>query len=167
MKRSIQLGRERGVALAVALLFLLVVTVISVVAASNSALGVKISSNMQDAYASFQSAEAGLSALLLLVGTGEDPLDGNDSLTPFANIADDDHPLLNTKETFGSADVDVGVALFSTDTGRTCPRFELREANSNLTYDCDFYRVESEHIVPERVRSKVDLGVVKTLIGSQ
>ena len=51
--------RQQGVALVVALLFLLVVTVISVIAASNSAIGLKMSANMQDAYSSFQSAEAG------------------------------------------------------------------------------------------------------------
>ncbi len=65
--------RQQGVALVVALLFLLVVTIISVIAASNSAIGLKMSANMADSYASFQSAEAGILAVLSLAGTANDP----------------------------------------------------------------------------------------------
>ena len=60
---------ERGVALVVALLFLLVVTIISVVAANNSSLGLKMAANMQDSYTSFQAAEAGAVAVLALADT--------------------------------------------------------------------------------------------------
>jgi hypothetical protein len=168
MKKSIQLRRERGIALAVALLFLLVVTIISVVAASNSALGVKISSNMQDTNASFQSAEAGVSALLMMVATGRDtpadPLQREDILAPFADIPAENHPLLPLKETFGSENVDVAVQLYSADVDLECPRAPLEEGISLGTFKCDFYRIESEHIAPDRARSKIDLGIVKTAI---
>ena len=50
------------------LLFLLVVTIIAVTAANNSTLGLKMSASMQDSYRSFQSAEAGLDAVLGLAG---------------------------------------------------------------------------------------------------
>jgi len=85
---------QRGVALVVALLFLLVVTVISVIAASNSTIGLKMSANLQDSYASFQSAEAGIIAVLSLAGTANDPFDGDDTPDPFAAFDPAvDHPL--------------------------------------------------------------------------
>ncbi|HCD56765.1 MAG TPA: pilus assembly protein PilX, partial [Halieaceae bacterium] len=50
---------ERGVALAVSLLFLLVVTIVSITAATNSSVGLRMAGNLQDNYESFQAAEAG------------------------------------------------------------------------------------------------------------
>ena len=33
-------------------------------------------------------------------------------------------------------------------------------------FDCDYYSITSEHEVPREARTKVELGVVKTIIGS-
>ena len=48
-------------------------TIIAVTAANNSTLGLKMSASMQDSYRSFQSAEAGVDAVLGLAGTALDP----------------------------------------------------------------------------------------------
>jgi type IV pilus assembly protein PilX len=153
--------KQRGVALVVALLFLLVVTVISVIAASNSTLGLKMSANLQDSYASFQSAEAGAIAALSLAGTTHDPFDGifrTDPNDPFASITP--HPLRDLSD--GPASVDVEVHLTNADT--VCPRSAA--GTSVGLFDCDYYRIASEHEVPREARTKVELGVVKTIIGS-
>ena len=149
--------RQQGVALVVALLFLLVVTIISVIAASSSAIGLKMSANLQDSYASFQSAEAGILAVLSLAGTADDPFRGNDENDPLAGVSPD--PLGGLNDGSGSVDVDV----FITGAATACPR---SEAGSSVgLFDCDYYRVAAEHEVPKQARTKVELGVVKTIIG--
>ena len=150
-----------GELLVVLMLFLLVVTMISVTAATNSAIGLKMASNMQDSYSSFQSAEAGILALFGLVGTADDPFDGDDSLLPFSALdLNSTHPLRNLNQGPGSVDVEVFITAAATQ----CPRRE-----SGYTADllaCDYYRVASEHDVARKARTKVELGAVKTIIGS-
>ena len=160
MRSPIDGARQRGVALVVALLFLLVVTIISVVAANNSSLGLKMAANMQDSYASFQAAEAGAFAVLALADTPRDPFDGEDEATPFAAFSAEEHPL---RSVFGgAAAVDAQVHL--TNSRMACPR---RAAASSVgLFECDYYRVSSEHVLPRKARTKVQLGVVKTTIGS-
>ena len=105
---------QRGVALVVSLLFLLVVTLISVVAANNSSMGLKMSSNMQDAYRSFQEAEAGVYAALGLAGTPQDPFVRQDSVPePFSSVTN--HPLRNLAEDTDDVDVDVDVFRVAID----------------------------------------------------
>lgn len=159
MKSSGYGSRQRGVALVVALLFLLVVTVISVIAASNSSLGLKMSANMADAYSSFQSAEAGVIAALGLAGTADDPFDGADTLDLF-DPNDPGNPLRQLNDGAASVDVDV----FITSGATTCPR---SAAGSSVgLFDCDYYRVSGRHEVKKQARTGVQLGVVKTIIGS-
>ena len=154
-------GNQRGVALVVALLFLLVVTIISVIAASNSTLGLKMSANLQDSYSSFQSAEAGIIAVLSLAGTANDPFDGGDTPDPFAAFdPNTDHPLRDLRDGPGSVDAEV----FLTTAGTACPRSAA--AFSVGLLDCDYYRITSEHEVPREARTRVELGVAKTIIGS-
>ena len=152
-------NRQKGVALVVALLFLLVVTVISVIAASNSTIGLKMSANMQDAYASFQSAEAGIFAVLSLAGTANDPFDGDDTSAPFAAFSSGTHPLRGLADGASSVDADV----FLTTAATACPRNAV--GSSVGLFDCDYYRITAEHEVPKEARTKVELGVVKTIIG--
>lgn len=161
-------ARQQGVALVVALLFLLVVTVISVIAASNSALGLKMSANLQDAYSSFQSAEAGVMATLSLAGTAHDPFDGDSSENIFDNSTDPkywacddaDNPLIKLNGD-GACEVEADVTLKTAATA--CPR---NAAGSSVgLFDCDFYRVTSEHEAPGEARTRLEIGVVKTIIG--
>ena len=160
MKARTGQAHQRGVALVVALLFLLVVTIISVVAASNSALGLKMAANMQDSYASFQSAEAGVIGVLALAETDQDPFTGGDVPAPFAGFDAAEHPLRNVFG--GPASVDAEV--FLTNSRMACPRGG--EASSVGLFECDYYRVSSQHAVPRKARTSVQLGVVKTTIGS-
>lgn len=166
MNRSYRIfDRQNGVALAVSLLFLLVVTIISVVAASNSALGLKMSSNMQDAYRSLQQAEAGLYGALGLAGTAQDPFSERRDvvLTPFDQVTD--HPLRGLADDPDDAPVDVDVFLVATD--KICPRPPSGRGGTSVGItDCDYYRVASEHEDPGRARTQVEMGVVKTIIGS-
>jgi type IV pilus assembly protein PilX len=155
--------QHEGVALVVALLFLLVVTVISLIAASNSTMGLKMSTNMADASESFQSAEAGVIAVLAMAkDAANDPFIGENNDDPFANfdVEDEDHPLSNLND--GAAHTTVGI--FLTNASTSCPR--RIEGSSVGLLDCDYYRVESAHEVPKKARTKVTLGAVKTLIGS-
>lgn len=158
MKHAINLGQERGIALAVSLLFLLIVTIISVAAASNSALGLKISANMQDAYASFQSAEAGIVGVMLQTN---DPSDPNDIFADRFNTLDIDSNDLHLSHLKGGAD-SVAVDVYFTDGDLACPA--IVAAFSDTFTKCDFYRIESEHVAPNQARTKVDAGVYKPLI---
>jgi type IV pilus assembly protein PilX len=158
---------QRGVVLVVSMLFLLVVTIISVIAARNSTFTTKMSANLQDAYSSFQSAEAGVFATMLLARTPNDPFQREDILaadnrSPFDDVSADAHPLRELNDDL--ADEAVGVEILFTGAALTCPR--SREASSINQFVCDYYRVESEHDVDQRARTKVNMGVVKTLIGA-
>ncbi|MEM7279389.1 MAG: pilus assembly PilX N-terminal domain-containing protein, partial [Pseudomonadota bacterium] len=114
-----QLGKQRGVALVTALLFLLVVTVIAVTAANNSSLGLKMSASMQDAYQSFQSAESGIYAALGLTGSSQDPFRRQNVVAdPFLGMST--HPLRNQAADPNDVPVDVDVLLVSAE--RSCPR---------------------------------------------
>ena len=159
--------RQRGVALVVALLFLLVVTVISVIAASNSAIGLKMSANLQDAYASFQSAEAGVIAALSLANTANDPFDGDDSPDIFDSADpkywgcdDASNPLSDLNDGACAVTTDI----FLTIAASACPRSVSGYSVGLL--DCDYYLIESEHEVPRTARTKVVMGAVKTIIGT-
>ena len=155
-------SRHSGVALVVSLLFLLVVTVIALVAASNSSMGLKMSDNMADASASFESAEAGVIAVLALASDPvNNPFKAAEIREPFANFNPaTDHPLRNISDGPAAVDVDV----FITNQSTSCPR--SASGSSVGLLDCDYYRVESEHEVLKKARTKVSLGVVKTIIGN-
>ena len=62
MKEIRSVNRQRGVALAIALILLAVITVLSVFGAATGALDLRVSGNMQAAFDSFQQAEAGVAA---------------------------------------------------------------------------------------------------------
>lgn len=160
MKSSYVFHSERGAVLVISMLFLLVVTVISVVAARNSTFSLQMSSNLQDSSSSFQSAEAGVLAALLLSRTPVDPFNGTSSPDPFATFSAETHPLRHLNDDPTSVDVEI----FSTGSALACPRSDSNNFSDGLL-DCDYYRIESEHRIEKRSRTKVDMGVVKTLIG--
>ena len=158
-----EINTQRGVALATALIFLVVVTIIAVTAANNSSLGLKMSANMQDSYRSFQIAEAGLYGALGLAGSANDPFRRQDDLTPFQGVSP--HPLRNIDATPANIPLDVDVFLISI--ARPCPRPPSATGGSSVgVFDCDYYRINSEHDAPGRARTQVEMGVVKTVIGS-
>lgn len=169
-----KISTQRGVALVTALLFLLVVTVIAVTAANNSTLGLKMSASMQDSYRSFHAAEAGIFAALGLAGGAEDPFQRQDVVNdPFSGITNAaDHPLRNLAAAPNDPNdpnhlrvPEVDVFLISIQ--RPCPRPPTARGGSSVgVFDCDYYRIQSEHDEPGRAKTRVELGVVKTVIGS-
>ena len=165
MKNSYsKVSGQSGVALVTALLFLLVVTVIAVTAANNSALGLKMSASMQDSFRSFQSAESGIYAALGLAGGAQDPFRRQNIVDePFQGVAD--HPFRNQAADPNDVPIDVDVFLISIQ--RACPRPGSSRGGSSVgAFDCDYYRIKSEHDAPGQARTQVEMGVVKTVIGS-
>lgn len=153
-----QSGRQQqgGIALIIALLFLGVVTIISVVAAKNSAVSLQVSGNMRDASDSFQAAEAGVFAALSLASGANDPFQGDDELTPFAGMdVNSEHLLRNLNDGAGSVDVDI----LLTSTATLCPRVE--DASSVSAMSCEYYHISSEHSVAKKARTEVHLGVIR------
>ena len=146
--------RQSGVALVTGLLFLLVVTIIAVTAANNSALGLKMSASMQDSYRSFQSAEAGIAAVLGLAGTDLDPFKKQiDTADPFEGLTDFEggmnHPFRNQAADPNTVPIDVDVHFTSPGplVGYSREKFEIR-----------YYRIKSEHVEPGRARTQIQVG---------
>ena len=154
--------QQSGIALVVSLLFLLIVTLISVGAATNSSQSLKMASNMQDRYGSFQSAEAGVFAALAMVASANEPFTRQPVVDPFVSLSPGDNPLRLLRDGADS----VTTRIYLTAEGRPCPRPPGESGGSSVgIFDCDYYRIESEHDVTGRARTKVELGVVKTVIG--
>ena len=148
--------RQQGVAMVVALILLTVLALIGIYGAATGSLELRMSRNMQDAYDSFQSAEAGIAAVVSLARLGPDPFTGDDEDEPF-NGADDPLEQLNDGQDSVTATVEL-ILL-----GAVCPRSEL--ASSTNLIACDHYRVEAEH-VSDDARATVDQGIVKSVIGN-
>ncbi|MCB1704839.1 MAG: pilus assembly PilX N-terminal domain-containing protein [Halioglobus sp.] len=152
-------SQQQGMALVVSLLFLLILTVISVVAATNSRSALKMSMNAQDGLQSFQAAEAGVYAALATSGTANDLFMGASTEDVFAAYGDDDNPL----RLLDSGPDSVTTDVFLTVDATACPR--RANGSSVGLFDCDYYRIESEHEVERRARTRINVGVVKTIIG--
>ncbi len=153
-------SQQQGMALVVSLLFLLILTVISVVAATNSRSALKMSMNAQDGLQSFQAAEAGVYAALATSGTANDLFMGTTTEDVFASYSDEENPLALLDTGADSVTTDV----FLTVNATACPR--RANGSSVGLFDCDYYRIESEHEVERRARTKINVGVVKTIIGN-
>jgi len=166
-------NRQEGMTLVMALLFLLILTMLSIFAASNSSLELKMAGNMQDSYSSFQSAEAGAIATMALSGTTIDPfvslsanatdfIDGNHSYLedPFINWVDsaEDHPLNGVSGTPAALEV----SLRLTTKASICPRAIAGYSTDLL--NCDYYDIASKHSEAHKASTEVHLGVVKAFI---
>jgi hypothetical protein len=167
LRLSSRSSTQRGVALVVSLLFLLVVTLISVAAARNSALNLRMAGNMQDMAISFQSAEAGAMALMGIsrADPANDPFNvtlpdfrDNDTSIPTAIRG---NYIGNLRNGQGS----VGVTVRAVRRDRPCPRATRQMSGSSYAQQvCTYYRVRSEHVDEGRSRSRIQIGVVKTTI---
>jgi hypothetical protein len=151
---------QRGVALVVSLIFLLVITIMSVVAATNSRQGLTMTSNLQDSYDSFHAAEAGVLAAIATAGTATDEFTGSDNPNIFGDFDADEGPLGHLTD--GNAAMTVNI--FMTNFDGACPASAIT-ASSTEEFSCDYYRVESTHEVARKATTKVSQGVIKTTIG--
>ncbi|MAT91276.1 MAG: hypothetical protein CME59_01615 [Halioglobus sp.] len=151
MTHSITQHRQRGAALVVALLFLLVVTIIGVTASWNSSLSLKMSTNMQDQYDSLQSAEAAVFATVALAGdVDDDPFrDRGDRINPFAGV----DPLDSLNDP-NSVTAEVVLA----NVNAQCPT-----GGWSVEYKCDLFRIDALHDKPRRARTQLSLGVARRL----
>ncbi|MFK7975907.1 MAG: PilX N-terminal domain-containing pilus assembly protein [Halioglobus sp.] len=150
---------QRGVALVVSLIFLLIITVISVIAATNSKLGLSMASNLQDGYDSFQAAEAGVMAAIATTGTADNKFTGVDELEDvFDEFADDEGPLGHLNDGNSNVTVDVILTKFSD----VCPRME--DGSSVELFDCEYYRVDGMHDVAKKATTEVSQGVIRTTV---
>lgn len=149
--------KQRGVALAVSMIFLLVVTIISVVAASNSRQGLAMTANLQDSYDSFQAAEAGLVAAWASVDTPGDVFGLTTTLDVYDGMDDATSPIGHVSG--GNDAMEVNVFLTASATG--CPIPKNGKVWGDGAFLCDYYRIESEHQVDRKARTKVNQGVVK------
>ncbi len=157
MKARTIRARQRGVALAAALILLTVLTLISIFVASTAGLELHMAKNMQDSFNSLQSAEGGVTALVRLVRGGPDPFTREDKSNPFQGVSPSPLSELND----GAASVNVNVVFMLE--GASCPR--STHGYSVDLVSCDHYRIESRHSGPN-ARTKVDQGMVKPVIGS-
>jgi len=162
--KTLKLSTQSGVALVVVLLFLLIVTVISVTAAMNSSLSIKMATSMQDAYHSFQSAEAGIHAILGLTETTDDPFNRTALLDPLSAYPDEKHPL---SQIMGGKE-SVSTEIRPLSVLASCPRtYAERGGTSTNMFRCDYYRIKSEHNLKGKAKSRVEMGLVKTVMTPQ
>ncbi|MDZ7781684.1 MAG: pilus assembly PilX N-terminal domain-containing protein [Halioglobus sp.] len=159
-------NKQQGVALVVALLFLVIVTLLAVTAARDSSFSLKMSGNMQDRYAAINAAdEAAFAAgrddpylndpvLTSIAGPTDPPID------PFAGVTDD--PLDNV------ADPDaIEVTMRSLNCNRVCPPSSgaaedtfSSGINDPAAPSCDRYHLDAQYDRPQRARTRVSVGFV-------
>ncbi len=171
--KSCMKNRQVGMTLVMALIFLLILTLLSIFAASNSTLELKMAGNMQDSYSSFHSAEAGAIATMARSGTTFDPFVSLSAITPdfsdghpgysedpFIHWVDsaEDHPLNGVSGTPAALEV----SLRLTTKASICPRAKAGYSTDLLI--CDYYDIASKHSEAHKVSTEVHLGVVKTFI---
>jgi hypothetical protein len=146
---------QQGATLVVALLFLLILTIISVFAATNATLELKMAGNMQDDFISFNSAEAGVAAVLTI----DEAFTGKNVAEPFDLLPDDEpNPLASLRDGAESVDIDITITSPATQ----CPR--SIEGFSAGVLNCEFYRVRAQHFVQSKGNTEINQGVVKTII---
>jgi len=172
MKQLVYHYKQQGVTLVVAILFLLILTIISVFAATSSSLEFKMAGNMQDSYASFQSAEAGATATLALAGTAADPfipfrtidpmIVKDTEMDPFISWADtaNDHPLRGVSGTPAAMGVLITSTLRETS---SCPIRPGDEISVGMV-SCNYYNIESRHTEALKATTGVHLGAVETVL---
>ena len=154
--------KQQGLVLVTGLIFLLVLTLLSVVGSSNSALNLQIAGSIQDKKNAFHVGEAALQSVLWL--ENEAPIadelrplhrDANDS-NPFEGLSSSANPLQHV-----SSDTDVQTQISFRAT-RGCKRAE----NATSQLKCDYYQASSDTMMVSGARSVQNLGILKEVIGS-
>ncbi|MEN9903638.1 MAG: PilX N-terminal [Pseudomonadota bacterium] len=159
------LQRQRGVALSITLILLIVFTFLSVFALSTSVLELRMSGNVQQSMDSFESAEAGVAAVLRAANSESDPTKnpfngqkvGDVNAAPLAGVTS--APLAGLSP--GTV-VDARTVL--TEIQAPCPRAEAESASAADTVVCDYYRIESTAETAAQARTRVAQGAARQVL---
>ncbi len=126
---------QRGSTLFVTLVVLALLMILGTSTITSSIVDVRIAGNTKETFESFQKADAGVNAVVSLVGTANDPFDGASHADPFADFAADESPIKNI------ADLTVSTTL--TQSVGACGRSEVATSASKVA--CEFYEINSNH----------------------
>lgn len=157
--------RQRGVALSITLILLIVFTLLGVFALSTSVLELRMAGNVQQSMDSFQSAEAGVAAVLRTANSEPDPAKnpfngqkvGDVNATPLAGVTA--NPLAGL-----SPGMVVNSRTVLTEVQAPCPRVEAESASAADTVVCDYYRIESTAETAAQARSRVAQGAAREVL---
>lgn len=138
--------RERGAALVIALMLLLVMTIIGIAGMSSSTLELRMSGNTQMFYNAFQSAECGISATM---AKGEN-FDGKDK-TSAEVVKDCALPTVMVTRLYDSQHME-------------CPRKGEASASSVGFLECEYYDVDSDYDASGAAPAHIYQGVAKEVL---
>jgi Tfp pilus assembly protein PilX len=146
---------QRGAALTITLILLIVFSLLGVFVLSNTMLELRMTGNMQETVNSFESAEAGAAAVLLRPEAFD---------VTAATGAVNQQPLGDGKaatlsQLRGGAD-SVTLRTVKTDKDVACPRQQVASASSMDLINCDYYRVEADHEL-DSARTRIEQGVAQ------
>lgn len=153
---------QHGIVLITGLVFLLVLTLLGVVGASNSAMNLQMAGALQDKNNSFHVGEAALQAVLWLensgvVGDELKPLSRDaENANPYEGLSGAADPLSHVEE---HTAIQTVVSFVET---RGCQRSE--QVTGELK--CDYYTATSDTVMVSGARSVQNLGIQKEVIGS-
>ena len=157
--------RQRGVALSITLILLIVFTLLGVFVLSTSVLELRMSGNTQQSMNSFESAEAGVAAVLRTANSEPDPTRnpfngqkvGDVNSTPLAGVETD--PLAGL-----SPGTVVTARTVLTEVQTPCPRADAETASTADTVVCDYYRIEATAETAAQARSRIAQGAAREVL---
>ncbi len=126
---------QGGSSLFISLVILGLLSIIGATSLNSSMVELRAAGNVNKSMASFQKSDAGINAVMSLVGSAEDPFSGNDVADPFAGFAANEHPLLHVS--------DVAVSTTIEQAESACTR--NRNGSSASKVACEYYEVTSTH----------------------
>jgi Tfp pilus assembly protein PilX len=170
-------ANQQGMALFVAMIILLVLSVIGVSILSTSKTELNIAGNAQEVALSVQASQSGLEAVSCLVGTVNDPfnkiykIDPALTATPArllsTDVLFDKNPFdrltaANCSVALGQVtNINADVFVKQVAEREECPRATKA---SSLSFKCNNYIVRSENAEPSGVHTDAYLGVIKRLL---
>lgn len=143
-------SRQNGAVLFICLIILALLMILGTASIATGVVGLRMASNTSQSVDALQKADAGVNAVMSLVGSGaNDPFQSGESQAdPFLNFTSSNHPLANIN------DLTVSTTLVASD--QDCDRVE--SGSSSKLVKCEYFTVTSSY-------SPVDMGA--TVIATQ
>lgn len=142
-------SRQDGAVLFICLIILALLMILGTASIATGVVGLRMASNTSQSIDALQKADAGVNAVMSLVGGDNDPFEsGASKADPFLNFTSSNHPLANIN------DLTVSTTLVAYD--EDCDRIE--SGFTNDTIKCEYFTVTSSY-------SPVDMGA--TVIATQ